>query len=259
MGVYKKIGARKLAINTVNLITWIRLYGLKTGTALSRSLAKPKNGYYKVESPLFRAPIWLRDNFSDKAIFHQVFSQRQYYIDTLPKIKAERIIDAGANIGLASIFFSNMFPSAEIVAIEPQSGNYNLLKKNLETYKKVDCKLAGLWNKNEKITIKNPDSLAASYMVQPDQSSTIEGITISSLLEEKKWDKVDILKMDIEGAEKEIFSAPAEWLSKVRLLIIELHDNYNPGATKAFFKAIEPFEYRAHFFDENIFIFFDQP
>jgi FkbM family methyltransferase len=259
MGVYKKIGVRKLALNTVNLITWIRLYGLKNGTSLSRSLATPRNGYYKVDSPLFRAPIWLRDNFSDKAIFHQVFSQRQYHIDALPGIKAERIIDAGANIGLASIFFSNLFPSAQIVAIEPQADNFNLLQKNLKPYEKVECIHAALWNKNEKINIKNPDSLAASYMVEADQFSSIEGITIPSLLERKGWDKVDILKMDIEGAEKEIFSAPADWLSKVRLLIIELHDNYNPGATKTFFKALEPYEYQAHFFDENIFIFFDQP
>lgn len=259
MGVYKKIGIRKLAINTIDLITWIRLYGLKAGTALSRSLAKAKNGYYKVTSPLFRAPIWLRDNFSDKAIFHQVFSQRQYYIDALPAMKAERIIDAGANIGLASIFFSNQFPSAQIVAIEPQTDNYNLLKKNLQPYDQVDCRHAALWYRREKITIKNPESLAASFMVQADDSSTIEGITIPELLEEKQWDRVDILKMDIEGAEKEIFSAPAGWLSKVRLLIIELHDNYNPGATKAFFKALEPYEYQAHFFDENIFIFFNQP
>lgn len=257
MGVYKKIGARKLALNTIDVITWIRLYGFKNGTALARSLAKTHGGYYKVQSPLFKAPIWLRDNFSDKAIFHQVFSQRQYYIDALPAIKAERIIDAGANIGLASIFFSNMFPSAEIIAIEPQTDNFDLLKKNLEPYDKVECVHAALWYQQEKITIKNPDSLAASYMVQADQTSTIDGITIQSLLEDRKWEKVDILKMDIEGAEKEIFSAPTDWLKQVRLLIIELHDNYNPGATKAFFKAIEAYEYRAHFFDENIFIFFE--
>ena len=85
----------------------------------------------------------------------------------------------------------------------------------------------------------------------------IEGMTINSLLELKKWDSVDIIKLDIEGAEKEVFSAnDLSWLNKTRLLIIELHDRYKKDCTKTVFNALNQFDYDAHFHHENIFIFF---
>jgi len=256
MGVYKKLGIRNLAIHIVDFITWSRQYGFKTGSGFFRTLLKSKNGFYKLQTAYFRNPVLLRDNYSDKAIFRQVFYQRQYALDRLHGFEAKHIIDAGANIGLASIYFSHLFPGAEIVALEPQADNFKLLKENVKSYTNVSCLLAGLWYKEERIDIQNPDSLAASFMVEANPDSSIRGLTIDTILADKKWKVIDILKMDIEGAEKEIFSHNADWLKQVRLLIIELHDNYKENCTKTFFKALENYQYEAIFRDENIFIFF---
>lgn len=261
MGAYEKIGFRKLGLRTIELINWIRLYGIKDGLSISRSLLHKKKSFYNIRASFLDAPIYLRDNYSDVAIFLQVFYEKQYELFDAPTIQATTILDAGANIGLASIFFALKFPGAEVVAIEPETENFNLLRKNTKPYN-VDCFQAAVWHKNETLNITNPETLSAGFILEhsDDISSTkgIGGITIEEIMQRKKWEKIDILKMDIEGAEKEVFSqGNLEWLKHTQLLIIELHDRYKEGTTKALFKALEPFDYKAYFHHENIFIFFN--
>jgi hypothetical protein len=56
-------------------------------------------------------------------------------------------------------------------------------------------------------------------------------------------DRIDILKLDIEGAELEIFSGPCEWLSKVAILLIELHDRVAPGCSLTFYSALARYDF----------------
>ncbi len=243
----------------IEFINWVRLYNYADGMSIFRSLRKATKSFFKVNASFFPQPVILRNNYSDRAIFLQVFYEKQYdlYDQQLPA--AQTIIDAGANIGLASIYFSIKFPNAEIVAVEPEKENFKLLKKNTNSYNNIDPMQAGIWDKNEAIRITNPETLAAGFMVEANNKSdeSINGITIRNIMETKNWKNIDILKMDIEGAEKEVFSAnDMEWLSKVKVLIIELHDRYKPETTKVFFKALNNFNYDAYFHHENIFIFF---
>lgn len=227
---------------------------MKRGLSLFRSLSIKKGAGFSIQAPFFRNPVYLRDNFSDPAIFRQVFLEQQYKLDEILSIDAKRIIDAGANIGCASLYFSTIFPNAEIVAIEPEGENFQLLQKNTANYKNVTCKNAALWDKNEMLSITNPESLSAGFMVEQTEENAIEGLTISQVLEEQNWNTIDIVKIDIEGAEKEVFLANTDWLKKAKVLIVELHDRYKEGCTKAFFKSLEPYTYKAYFHHENIFI-----
>jgi FkbM family methyltransferase len=257
MGVYQKLGVRGIAIKLVDAVTWIRHYGFKVGYNIYGSLVKKRKDGFVIQNDLFKSPVYLRDNFSDKAIFKQVFYDRQYLLDQLLNFDAKYIVDAGANIGLAAIYFSQLFPSAQIIAIEPQNENFELLKKNTSACTNIKIENAALWYKEEKIDIVNPDSLSASFMVGARENASIEAVTVPSLLKRYNWTAVDILKIDIEGAEKEIFSNDVSWLKNIRLLIIELHDSYKRDCTKTFFRAIENFNYEAIFRHENIFVFFN--
>jgi FkbM family methyltransferase len=114
-------------------------------------------------------------------------------------------------------------------------------------------------NRNEELFLANPVGGAADFMFDNNlqNNNAITGMTISSILTLQNWNVVDILKLDIEGAEKEVFSADdLSWLRKIRLLIIELHDRYKKDCTKTVFEALSHFEYDAYFHHENIFIFF---
>src|SRR5690349_9066138 len=134
MGVYEKLGVRKIGLRTVELINWVRLYGLKDGLSIVASFLQRKNSVYKINASFLRNPVYLRDNYSDRAIFLQVFYEKQYEVFDAPLPSSERIIDAGANIGLASVFFANKFPQAQIIAIEPELENFALLQKNTKGY-----------------------------------------------------------------------------------------------------------------------------
>ncbi|HEX5153352.1 MAG TPA: FkbM family methyltransferase [Parafilimonas sp.] len=259
MGFYEKIGLRNVGIEAINIINLIRLYGLNDGVKLFYSTVKRKNSLYEAKASFLKQPFILRDNKSDKPIFFQVFYEKQYDLYGIDFPDAKRIIDGGANIGCASVYFSIRFPEAEILAIEPERNNYALLEKNIQPYKNIQSLEAGIWNKNEPLSIANPEGGAAEFMFENSTANNncIKGMTIQSLLELKNWDSVDIIKLDIEGAEKEVFSTnDLSWLRKTRLLIIELHDRYKEGCTKTVFKALDQFNYDAHFHHENIFIFF---
>jgi FkbM family methyltransferase len=259
MGLYEKIGLRNFGIEVINIINSIRLYGLNDGVKLFYSMLAKKNSTYQAKASFLKQPFTLRDNKSDRPIFYQVFYEKQYDLYGIDFPDATRIIDGGANIGCASVYFSIRFPKAEILAIEPEKDNFSLLKRNSEPYRNIDCIQAGIWDKNEKLSITNPTGGAAEYMFEnnPARDDMVNGMTLHSLLDFKNWDSVDIIKLDIEGAEKEVFSAEdLSWLKKVKLLIIELHDRYKKGCTKTVFEALHKFEYDAHFHHENIFIFF---
>lgn len=259
MGIYQKVGLRSIGVEVTNAINSIRLYGLNDGLRLFYSTLSKQNSKYFAKASFLKQPFELRDNESDKPIFFQVFYEKQYDLYGIDFPVARRIIDGGANIGCASVYFSLRFPEAKILAIEPEKGNFSLLKKNAEPYNNITCLQAGIWDKNEKLFIQNPEGGAAEFMFDTDaiNDGSINGMTIQSILDLQKWDDVDILKIDIEGAEKEVFSAPdLSWLTKVKLLIIELHDRYKPNCTKTLFEALRAFDYDAHFHHENIFIFF---
>lgn len=263
MGKYEQSGLRKLGLNLIDWINWVRIYQFKNGTKIFKNLLKPKNDYYQINSENFKAPVYLRNNISDFAIFKQVFYENQYDLYDKDFPKAFTILDAGANIGMAAVYFTLKFPDASIIAVEPERNNYELLVKNTREYTNIKCLNNAIWDKNEPLVITNPDSLAAGFIVEETKENSalnFQGITVNAIMQKNGWENIDIVKMDIEGAEKEVFSADdLAWLKKVKLLIVELHDRYKPGTTKALFKALDSLEYEAYFHHENIFIFFNSP
>src|SRR5947208_3715840 len=137
MGIYQKIGLRSIGIEATNAINSIRLYGLNDGLKLFYSTLSRKKSKFFARASFLKKPFELRDNKSDKAIFFQVFYEKQYDLYGVQFPDALRIIDGGANIGCASVYFSIVFPKAEIFAIEPEKNNFSLLKINTEPYKNI--------------------------------------------------------------------------------------------------------------------------
>ena len=95
-----------------------------------------------------------------------------------------------------------------------------------------------------------------AFMVERDKDTknkSIKGITISNILDKYSFDYIDILKLDIEGAEKEVFSINYQkWLNKVRILIIELHGRMKKGCESTFYSAIKKYDFNIYFKGENI-------
>ena len=105
------------------------------------------NGLFSIKPYKNSAPVYIRENSSDTAVFNQVFYRNEYNIEL--KEEPEIIIDCGANIGLASVYFANKYPGALIIAIEPEPSNYEMLIKNTANYSNIHCHNNGVWMPRE--------------------------------------------------------------------------------------------------------------
>jgi FkbM family methyltransferase len=189
-------------------------------------------------------PFYLRIGTSDVPTYEQIFINRDYdfKVRHSPKI----IIDAGANIGLAAIFFASKFPDAKIIAIEPENSNFDMLKLNTRFYDNIIPVQAALWNNNEDIELVDPGLGYWGFMTQDEDVNTpglgqkrhrIKAVTVTELMKEQHIDFIDIFKIDIEGAEREVFQDSGQWLGKVDTIIAELHERMKPGCEQSFFTA----------------------
>jgi FkbM family methyltransferase len=190
----------------------------------------------------YPAAFHLRRQTTDRKVFREIFLFRMYKLH-LPDAPAI-IVDAGANIGLSSIFFAKEYPSAQVYAVEPEESNFACLLKNVKNYPNIIPIRAAVWPREKKLKIKNKDEhhWAFNVVEARDSEETFPGITIQALMDKFKINKIDLVKFDIEGSEREIFSENYQsWLSQTRYIIIELHDWLNPGSSSAFFRAIANF------------------
>ncbi|PSL31192.1 FkbM family methyltransferase [Dyadobacter jiangsuensis] len=216
----------------------------------------------RINHPKVKFPIHLRPKTTDEKVFVQVFIKNEY--DVPLGFVPETIIDGGANIGLASIFFTTKFPKAQIVAIEPDPENAAAVIGNTKHYPNIHVKQAAIWPRQTVAKISDKFGVGKWGIVveEMDDSDGEEAgepntCTIDSIMKEFGWNQIDLLKLDIETAEKQLFSENyMTWLPKVKVIVIELHDWMVPGCSKPFFTAInEAFtRYRFAQTGENIMI-----
>ncbi len=213
----------------------------------------------KVAIPSRKLSIHLRKNSTDKETFVEIFQDNLYGI--LLPFHVGRIIDAGANTGIASIFFKVKYRHAKIAAIEIEESNVAMIRKNLANPDFTIYHRA-LYNKTAFFKIENPYHANNSFVVKevPEGSPyDVKSITIDEIIEEQKWEMVDILKIDIEGAEKALFESGYQtWLPKTRVVMIETHDRMVPGCAYAVIKAMKEFDFTLYTAVEGTLIFYSR-
>ncbi|MBK7427661.1 MAG: FkbM family methyltransferase [Saprospiraceae bacterium] len=205
----------------------------------------------------WKHPIYLRPGSYDLDVLLQFMADKQYEMEYPDKIRV--ILDAGANIGLASAYFANKFPEAKIIAIEPDSDNYQQLLRNIKHYSNVVPIKAGLWKNNTNLKIYDPGFGEWSFMVEETESTegSLPARTVDDICREYSISSIDIFKIDIEGSEKEVFeSENGNWLHLVRMLIVEVHDQMKAGTANAVIHAVKNKDFNFYIKDENlVFVF----
>lgn len=147
--------------------------------------------------------------------------------------KAPYIIDGGANIGLATIFFKNKYPEAEIICFEPDKKVYDVLKNNIHTvfnYSNTTLINKGLWSKEKTLLFDNEGADAGKIIDENSQANTtskIEVVPLGPYLNKP----VDFLKLDIEGAENEVLTSIVDHLLNVKRIFVEYHSFVNEQQT----------------------------
>jgi FkbM family methyltransferase len=230
---------------------YIQAFGLSGITVLRKIHFNPLQKQTKIISinlPGYLAPVYIRTGTSDRHIFTQIFVEKEYEF-TSPDIHPKIIIDGGANVGFSSIYFAHEYPQAKIFAVEPEKSNFRMLVKNTRAYKRIIPVHAALWNRNCELYLRNEKSRKSAVQVNQKKEGTnerISGLTIEDLMKNAKTDHIDILKLDVEGSEKELFGCNFEsWLNKVDMIAMELHDRFKEGCSDAFFEAIGHYSFGA--------------
>jgi FkbM family methyltransferase len=197
---------------------------------------KPKNS---------SADIFCRGNTSDALVLKQVFIDEQY-LASCRNGDSDTIVDCGANVGYASVWYLSRYPKSILVAVEPEDGNFKLLQANLAFFgDRASVIKAAVWSNGTRLSLVKKESIGGvdwAWQVRDDPiNGNIAAVSINDLLDSFGFSNLSILKMDIEGAEAVVFADPKsdEWLSKVDVIAIELHDNAGFGpASEIFFNAI---------------------
>jgi FkbM family methyltransferase len=194
-----------------------------------------------------------RKNTSDLRVARQIFVDNDYNLPFSIK-NSKIIIDAGANNGYSTLWFSNLASKAKVFAIEPESSNFNLLKKNTKYNSNIIPIKAGLWSSKEYLKIYDPGFGKWGIEVKKATKNNYDllGISINDLIKEYNLKKIDVLKIDIEGSELEVFSNNLSWLSKVDVIIIELHDYMFDDCSKVFYNAVNKYKWKKHISGENV-------
>jgi len=247
---------------------YIRRFGAFAGLRLLAGVERalpPKSAIIReFRVPGLPAPVHLRDSVGDHAIFWQCLVRRQYELDAFPQhaslddeyracLKAGKrplVIDCGANIGLASVWFATRYPEAQIYAIEPDDDNVSVLKRNVAPFgERVVVLQGGIWNESTRLRITNPESGPTAFRVESVglDGQGLRAYTIPEVCALAGNDSPLIVKVDIEGSQRELFASNTDWVARTGLVALELDDWLMPwaGTSRSFFACVSrlPFDY----------------
>lgn len=188
-------------------------------------------------------PLLCRAGTSDRWAFGQVFVRQEYGIAPAD-LNPELILDCGANVGYTSVYFLTQFPHAHVIAIEADERNLGVLQRNLAPYgNRARVIHAGLWSDRTQLRLCDGQRASkgewGSWVreCQPGELPDVMAVDVQTVLDDSGFDSIDILKIDIEGAEAVVFSKSYRtWIDHVQTFLIELH---GPECTEVFRRALE--------------------
>lgn len=225
---------------------YARCFGLTRGAAaLGMVRCWPASRGRLMEVPVPGSPrtVQVRLGTSDINVFVHVFRWGEYGWEFAESPRV--IVDAGAYTGLSTAYFAMRYPAAKIIAIEPDEANFGLLLRNTAGFANVQAVRAALWVEQGSVALADPGhgpwALRLAGTAGAGTGTQVPAITMDDVLREYQLDTIDLLKVDIEGSEKELFAAADSWIGRVDAICLELHDRFKPGCSRAFYQAVGDF------------------
>ncbi|WP_027389814.1 FkbM family methyltransferase [Chrysiogenes arsenatis] len=206
-------------------------YFLRSGS-LTFTLARKGDGTIKVFTYKGKE-IFYRSGTSDVRLIYEILLKTGTKAEYKPpfKLRPNVIFDIGANIGLSSIYFANCFPNSRIYAFEPSRQNYELLVNNTKNYPNISAHCLGFGSADGETTFYLSDDATNfgggsihSLGIDIAKQETVKIAKPSTFLKEIENQKIDIIKIDTEGAEYDIITSfPNDVLNSVTWITGELH------------------------------------
>jgi len=172
------------------------------------------------------------DYFSLDFLYKEIFCEANYFFKT--SALKPVIIDCGGNIGMATLYFKKIYPDSRVITFEPNPEAFSLLEKNIRdnNIKNVECHNVALYDEEKQISFFiSEESGVLRSSLKKDRGGKTELLVSSKRLSDylKTIDKIDLIKIDVEGAEiniiEDLFRSGT--LAKADRYIIEYHHNMN--------------------------------
>ena len=222
-----------------------RLFGVR-GLAKRTLISLPGgSNEFKASIPQTAKQVVVRLGTTDVAAFEHVFINDEYDFSLArpPSI----ILDAGANVGMSAVYFALRYPGATIIAVEPETSNFATLLKNAELFPQIRPINVALWKHEGLVHIQDGGGGHWGMRTIEGKVPTRQAIratTIQALMQHLRVQQIDLLKIDVEGAECEILEEPSPWIDHVGVICAELHDRFRPGCLEIFRAATVAFPIR---------------
>ncbi len=173
-----------------------------------------------------------------------VFAEDEYDLrDRLPRPPGT-ILDLGANTGMAAAYLHAHYPQAAIACVEPDPRNIPYLERTLQENNLPALVFsAAIASEPGELKLRlGRDSTCSALETSPlhdlQDSVRVKVMTVPQVLEQLKWDHIDLLKIDIEGTEDELLSQHNDWLKRVQAIVLEIHPNTTPERIASY---LQPF------------------
>lgn len=189
---------------------------------------------FRYPAPVGSIRLALRANAGSDAFIHgEVFHHRYY---DLPLASApDTILDLGANTGLTAVYLGRAYPDARLACVEPVPGNLRMLERNLALNTIRAEVIAGavhVADGSVRIELGQMDyghKVAGATPEPAGASIEVAAFSVPTILRRLGWPRIGLLKVDIEGHEKALFSADCDWLDLVDAMCIEIHPGFGEG------------------------------
>lgn len=218
-GGYRFAGAAWPLLRNLGIPGLVAAFQLKAAARKQSGLSRIWCGW--------RRRLTIRNGSTDVDVFQQHFARREILGIRFDR-KASTVVDLGANIGVSVEVFRQMFPRARIIAVELERRNADLCKANHHADRRVSIVNGAIWPKAGRVSVKDVGDGEWAYRTEAsvgDGAASVPALTYRQILEMHDLRSIDVLKMDIEGAEAEVLeSAWQDIFATTAVAIIEVHD-----------------------------------
>ena len=203
---------------------------------------KPTNSLGLQKISTRHGPYWVRPSETDLNVIRQIYFEngydlskfpqgnriQEYYKNILSRNKSPIVIDAGANIGVASRYFATKFAEARIFAIEPDPKTVAICRLNTEMLSHVEVCEAAIGSESGNVAVESFEGHAWATRTHRSNEG-LEVLTVPNLVSRVPQGELFIVKVDIEGFESDLFLSNTEWIDDAYVIIVEPHDWMFPG------------------------------
>jgi FkbM family methyltransferase len=211
---------------------------------LKRLSLLPKGTSERARMPI--ADFQITDPQSFVEVYRDYFFRRKFEFKA--QTNSPKIIDCGANVGVSVLYWKSLYPESRVIAFEPDPQAFLALESNCRGFSGIDLRNSAVWIAEGRLRFAAVGSDGGHLSHLTQRECPVPELEVSAeRLKEFLREPVDMLKIDIEGAEVEVLEDCRDVLKNVRQMFVEFHSfERHPQKLGSFFSIIENAGFRIH-------------